>query len=86
MFVDYTWQCMKLPDQSSCELESQLKGVSQLPAVKNKKPSDGSDVIDDRNDVIVAAADSTTHGIKVMLYFIIAHTFIYHVQMKDLCL
>ena len=77
---------MKLPDQSSHELESQQKGVGQAPAVKNKTLSDGSDVISGRNDVIVAAADSTTHGIKVMSLMHTHLAYVIIIQMKDLCL
>lgn len=51
MFVDYTWQCMKLPDQPPSS-----SGAKTAGAVKGAETSDHS-------DVIIAAADSTTHGV-----------------------
>ena len=57
MFVDYTWQCMKLPDQPSSSSSSSFSS-----SVTKMAPSTVTSVVSDCSDVTIAAADSTTHG------------------------
>ena len=76
MFVDYTWQCMKLPDQPPTALASTARAVSE--AVLPVEPETNvfgnhSDVVNDRDDVIVAAADSTTHGESNVCVYVYIH-------------
>lgn len=63
MFVEYTWQCMKLPDQPSVSTTS--SGHQPVASRRPKQPTKtevgffGGAV---GGDVTVAAADSTTQG------------------------
>lgn len=54
MFVDYTWQCMKLPDQFP------VTGSEMTQTVKDALTRS---VISGHSDVTIAVADSTTNGV-----------------------
>ena len=60
MFVDYTWQCMKLPDQPSTTTSTAL-GTGLSGKTNTEESFFGGAV----SDVTVAAADSTTLGVLV---------------------
>ena len=54
MFVDYTWQCMKLPDQFS---------ATGSEMAQTAKATLGGSVMSSHSDVTIAVADSTTNGV-----------------------
>lgn len=54
MFVDYTWQCMKLPDQFSAT------GSEMMQTAKDTL---SGSVMSGHSDVTIAVADSTTSGV-----------------------
>ena len=60
-FVAYTWQCMKLPDQPSLSTTTTDSTVvaTRLPRMTKTRTGDGGAV----DDVTIAAADSTAHGV-----------------------
>ena len=66
MFVDYTWQCMKLPDQPSAVSTTTSTalgaGLSKEPGKTNTEESFFGGAV---SDVTVAAADSTTLGMCI---------------------
>ena len=67
MFVDYTWQCMKLPDQPSAVSTTTSTalgaGLSKEPGKTSTEEGFFGGAV---SDVTVAAADSTTLGIYVL--------------------
>lgn len=68
MFVDYTWQCMKLPDQFSAT------GSEMMQTAKDTL---SGSVMSGHSDVTIAVADSTTNGMSTAVFVYASSTLLH---------